>query len=176
MITVLSFLFLGHIYTPPSIEVKYVSSIADKNKITYTPHRKLTWSDFKTVPDNMNTAALTASEISYKIDVMGDHIQVAVFCFFDKTRSVVSMSQKKEHILNHEQRHFDITYLFAQQFIQSIKCNPYMDMKEIETLYDHIIKEWTIFQNQYDVETKNAISKDQQEKWNQKIEQALSRI
>ena len=176
MYTLLFVFYLGLYSENPVVQARYVYHTTSSHKIYYNPSRKLTWNDFKTVPDNKNTAALTASEISYTINVIGDLVDVEVSCFFDKANSVVSKSQKKEHILNHEQRHFDITYLFAKKFIQALKSKEFMKIEEIEVLYDKTIREWTAYENQYDTETKNAVSKEQQERWNQKIEQELSQL
>lgn len=57
------------------------------------------------------------------LKTMGDKgtMNVEVFCFMDPDKSWVRPDKKSDYILNHEQRHFDITFINATRFMQEAK-------------------------------------------------------
>ena len=106
--------------------------------------------------------------------MIGDVIDVEVTCAFNKNNSIVMQGHKNDYILNHEQRHFDISYLFAKKFVNELNSRRNMNTEEIDQLYNKIIAEWNAYQDLYDEETKNSVYKEGQDLWNRKIEHDIS--
>lgn len=162
------------------VEVDYVTADASVTKpmIYYTPGTKLTWNDFKGKPlSGSAAAAITNAGIGFKMMFHSkDNIatlNIAVDCNFSIGDSWVKNGRKTPYILNHEQHHFDIAYLYAMQFVQNLKAAKYT-MKDyskvIERIYNQCQQDLTTMQTDYDTETKNSQLADEQELWNKKID------
>ena len=174
MHTLLFVLYLGLFSGNPVVNAKYVNNTTRSHYIYYDASRKLKWPDFKDYYGKRKEAAITASEISYQFTMIGDVINVEVTCAFNKNNSIVMQGHKNDYILNHEQRHFDISYLFAKKFVNELNSRRNMNIEEIDRVYNKIIAEWNAYQDRYDEETKNSVSKEGQDLWNQKIEHDIS--
>ena len=88
----------------------------------------------------------------------------------------MGVKKKTTYILNHEQHHFDIAYLFAMHFLHDLKTAKYSLKdynKTIENIYYHNQSELMTMQNDYDAETKNSQLTDQQALWDKKIDAAV---
>ena len=84
---------------------------------------------------------------------------------------------KNKTILNHEQRHFDLSYISCIQFIQKVKQAKFNNdniKSLLNSMYDESIEALRIMQQQYDDETNNGTLSNQQEQWNQKIDELLN--
>jgi hypothetical protein len=160
----------------PAFNVKYFNANKKSIHINYELSKKLTWSDYKIYNGNRREAALTATEISYHVTQVGDQMNVTVSCVFDKSKSNVLKRYKNDYILNHEQKHFDISYLFAMKFINELKKQSVLNYEIIDNIYNNIFIEWNAFQNKYDEETKNSVSKEMQSIWDKKIIDQLNSI
>ncbi len=160
------------------IKVNYVLDDAkDKTIISYVPGGRLTWSDFQGIPgDTISTSAITSSGIGYHFNLHQTEdsawFNFTVNCTFSKTKSWGLESKKNEYVLNHEQRHFDISYINALRFIKKLRETS-LDVKtyrtEIKRIYREVSAELSAMQNEYDTQTKNGISQEMQEEWNRKI-------
>ena len=162
------------------VEVNYVTADAPVTKpmIYYTPGTKLTWNDFKGKPvSGSEAAAITNAGIGFKMMFHSKDnvatLNIAVDCNFSIGDSWVKNGRKTPYILNHEQHHFDIAYLYAMQFVQNLKAAKYT-MKDyskvIERIYNQCQQDLTTMQTDYDTETKNSQSAIEQELWNKKID------
>ena len=60
--------------------------------------------------------------------------------------------------------------------INELKKQSSLTYKIIDDIYNNIFIEWNAFQNQYDVETKNSVSKEMQSIWNKKIIDQLNSL
>lgn len=162
------------------VEVNYVTADASVTKpiIYYTPGTKLTWNDFKGKPVSASeAAAITNAGIGFKMmfhskdDVAT--LNISVDCNFSIAGSWVKNGRKNPYILNHEQHHFDIAYLYAMQFVQNLKTAKYT-MKDyskvIERIYNQCQQDLITMQTNYDAETKNSQLAFEQELWNKKID------
>lgn len=176
MIKILMISWFGIIGIKPSVEIRYFNSQKKSSQIDYSPSRKLAWNDFKPGIKKNNTAALTHTEISYSITWKNDTMQVNVSCIFDKMKSVVFEKTKTDYVLNHEQRHFDISYLFAQKFIATLKREPNLTVEKVDALYGRIMEEWNIYQSRYDADTELSVATFQQSLWNQMIDMQLKNL
>ena len=162
------------------VEVNYVTADASVTKpmIYYTPGTKLIWNDFKGKPvSGSEAAAITNAGIGFKMMFHSKDnvatLNIAVDCNFSIGDSWVKNGRKTPYILNHEQHHFDIAYLYAMQFVQNLKAAKYT-MKDyskvIERIYNQCQQDLTTMQTDYDTETKNSQLAIEQELWNKKID------
>lgn len=165
------------------VQVHYVDKVnrTTSDTVYYDSRRKLTWDDFQGMPDpNHFGGAITASGFAYNADIewSNDHIimNMYVYTYFKK-----SDSWKKPHImtayhLEHEQRHFDITYLGTLKFIDKIRKTKFtpQNFKTLPSqIFDECQRENDALQAQYDRETKHSIEKEAQAAWNRKISSLL---
>lgn len=142
--------------------------------IYYNPDKNLVWADFKGIPGPPSpVAAITASGFGYKANMTSSggkgEINVAVYCYFNKNSSWVRPGKTTAYILNHEQHHFDVSYLAAGIFINKIK-NTALTTSNCNVLLQRVYKEccdiMNKMQDDYDGQTMNGQLEDKQQKWN----------
>ncbi len=150
------------------------TSMSASENIYYKSDVKLNWQNFKgTPPPPSSVAAITSSGFGYKgnIETLGklSTINIAVYCYFNKNKSWVRPTKTTNYILNHEQRHFDASYLAASIFMQKLK-NTAITVANFNSVVPQIYKECcailNTLQHTYDSETMNGQIADKQEKWN----------
>lgn len=162
-----------------TVNIRYLSN-HDKQKgdtIYYTPSVKLSWSDFKGMPPtNTAAGAITASGFAYNADIHNDEngmvMDLDVYCYFTKHDSWKKPTTNSAYHLEHEQHHFDITYLGAMDFIKAVKKAKFTTAnynKLLATIFNTAYDKNIAFQHRYDSETQHSINKTQQEAWNEKI-------
>ena len=144
------------------------------NTIYYDPSKNLVWDDFKGVPGPPSpVAAITASGFGYKANMSSSNgkgeINISVYCYFNKKGSWVKPGKTTPYILNHEQHHFDVSYLAAGIFINKLK-NTVITTANCNTVLPKIYKEccdmMNKMQDDYDAQTMNGQLEDKQKKWN----------
>ena len=150
--------------------------------IYYNSSRKLTWPDFKGTPGKPADAlAMTSSGFGYSATMRSYNgktdISVNVYCYFSKQNSWVRQGRESGYALNHEQHHFDVTYIVTDIFMQKLKTaavnsKNYGDV--IEKIYDESCRELEKMQNEYDGQTRNGILRNIQAEWNDKINKQLT--
>jgi hypothetical protein len=150
------------------------SSMNAEDVIYYNANTKLTWADFigPQGPPSI-VAAITSSGFGYKAGMHSTNnigeINVSVYCYFSKPKSWVRKGKTTTYILNHEQHHFDATYICAKKFIEKIR-NANLTTSNMNDvlakLYKDCLAEMSKLQADYDGETKNGQLKEKQEKWN----------
>lgn len=141
--------------------------------IYYNEHPKLTWDDFKKVKQMDDAKAMTSTAISYDYD---SEKGVKVYCVLYSDASYVQTKSMSIYLLNHEQRHFDLTYIYAKKLASKLKLIPNPTENFIKKLYDQTIKEWDIEQDRYDSETDHSISEEKQVGWDFKIDNLLKNL
>ena len=181
----LFFLFTAATVTAQKItvEVKYVfADETDNSLIAYKKNKKLKWPDFQGTPtDTANTSAITSSGMGYKFKLHRTE-ELATFtftvsCSFSKPKSWVEPGNLNDYVLNHEQRHFDISYINTLLFIQKLRDAGFSITNyrnEIQQIYNDVSVALNKMQRDYDTETKNGIDKEKQAEWNKKIDIALA--
>lgn len=151
---------------------------AEDDMIDWKESRRLVWDDYLGAPNpNSDAAALTATYLSIEYEMTQRGVGWKIQCKFSKSRSWVRT--KTDHILGHEQGHFDIAEIFARKLHKKMKeyrfdRNTYQ--KDLETIYQDITNEKESFQNQYDRETDHSRDKEQQAKWMEKIKSSLEEL
>jgi hypothetical protein len=158
--------------------------VQDEPVISWNESHKLSWSDFKDMPDtNVSAVAITASGISFGFSIRQTDHQVLnfsteVYAHFYPEQSWYKPESANAHILGHEQLHFDITELYVRKFryrIGQLKLSNQIKT-ELKTLQKTINLELKQLQNQYDVETNYSRNFEAQAKWETYIAQELKKL
>lgn len=157
---------------------------ASSDTIYYDFDQKLDWKDFQGTPGTQAfVGAITASgfafhsSMDYSNNVL--NIRIGVYTFFTKHDSWKKKDINSDYHLEHEQHHFDITRLGAQQFLEEIqKAN--FTVKNYQQLMNSIfskVYDQNIgLQQQYDRETKNSMDVQKQMEWNRKIADQINTL
>jgi hypothetical protein len=146
--------------------------------IYYDQGRKLSWADFQGIPDAHHFGgAVTSSGFAFDSDIRLTHdvinINIGVYTFFSKKSSWKKKDINSTYHLLHEQHHFDITRLGAEQFVKEIaKANFTRDnyRQVLEAVFDKVYNQSVELQRAYDAETNHSINQQAQLRWNDKIE------
>ena len=171
------------VFAQTTVNVKWLQHVPPVNSDTiyYRQSKKLMWPDFKgMVQAASNATAITSSGFGYVADMRTRNnkteIVIAVYCYFSKQDSWVKQGGESDYALNHEQHHFDITYLVACLFVQKLK-EAQFTRTNYDVLLDKIYKECREqlrkMQDDYDGQTKNGQLKYIQAEWDNKIEKQL---
>ena len=171
--------FFTHQFTANAQIITTISWVEKSNAnpadvIYYNANKKLVWADFKGTPGPPSViAAITSSGFGYSAGMKSTNgkgeINVSVYCYFSKPNSWVRNGKTTAYILNHEQHHFDATYICTKKFIEKIRNTNITttNMNDVlAKLYKECSAEMRKMQADYDGETMNGQFKDKQEKWN----------
>ncbi len=168
-----------------NIEWAQQTSLKASDVIYYNAGNKLEWKNFQCQPptDNSRVAAITMSGFGYSANLKSQgskgQLNIQVYCFFNKNRSWVKPGKTTSYILNHEQHHFDISYIAATIFMDKIQAailtkNDYNSL--LPRIYDECIEIMNKMQDDYDGQTKNGQESAIQDKWNKFINDKISLI
>jgi len=157
---------------------------AQDEELPWNSDKKLTWNDFKSIPDYSHPyAAITYSGMSYgfSADVVSGEVDVnyKVNCFFVANKSWVKRRYRGDkELLKHEQLHFDITELYTRKFRAELSKMTFTNnvKAEIKAVYKKITKEKVLFQEKYDLETDHSKNVAAQKRWQLKINSELQNI
>lgn len=143
---------------------------------------RLSWADFQgPVPMGASAAATTASGISYsyqaqlegkgKVEVVFD-----IQAHFYPSESWYRPDVCDDHILKHEQLHFDIAEIFARKLRQRLEAKQFTKniKAEVKQIYQKTVRDLSKFQNQYDRETDFSRNRENQLLWNELIGRMLN--
>ncbi|MEX1203533.1 MAG: hypothetical protein WEA59_09840 [Ferruginibacter sp.] len=157
------------------------TSYLETEVIYYGQHRHLLWKDFLGKPPAESpAAAITASGFGYKADIKRveneGQLNVAVYCFFNKLKSWVKTDKNTTYILNHEQHHFDISFIAANIFMNKLKTASFTFDNyntTLSTLYTESMHYMNKLQKDYDGQTKNGQLREEQTKWDTNLTERL---
>lgn len=158
--------------------------IADDEVISWQDSSKLTWNEFKATPKkNLSAVALTASGITFEYSVKEKNSQIVSFnakvdAYFYPNKSWVNKKDATDHILAHEQLHFDITELYARKFrmqISQLKISKNLK-SQLRDLHIDINNRLAVAQNLYDKESDNSVNMEYQAKWNTYVKEELAKL
>ena len=152
--------------------------------IYYSPGNELEWSHFRGRPDHAaRAAAITVSGFGYKAEMKNigrnGTLNIGVYCYFSKTKSWVKNGKTTPFILNHEQQHFNISYIAACIFFDRLKnanitVSNYDDV--VPRIYNECCAILNKLQDDYDGQTKNGQLKDVQAKWNDYLSDKIEMV
>jgi len=112
------------------------------NKIAWSSKYKLSWNDFKCLPDTsmINVNAIASCEIrileaKYRNEIPYYKLK----CFFNKNKSWTIVNDND--ILKHEQLHFDISELYTRKIRKSYDSLYVKNIKDI-SIYEKVYTEY----------------------------------
>lgn len=160
------------------------TALPSSEVIYYSPGHNLAWNNFAGRPDqSARASAVTVSGFGYKAEIKNSGnsgtLNIGVYCYFSKTKSWVKEGRTTSFILNHEQQHFNISFIAANMFFDKLK-NTYITVGNYNNVLPRIYNECCAIMNKlqddYDVQTKNGQLKDVQSKWNEFLTGKLGMI
>ena len=148
-----------------------ISFVPKDDIIIWSNDTKLAWDDFKQkAPATTTLGASTDSGIELNTISTDPEIKISIKSIFNKNKSWVKT--KTDHLLKHEQLHFDITELFARKMRKVFKEKKFdsKTMKsEMTTTYKQEVAKLDAFQSKYDKETNHSRVLDKQTQWESDI-------
>ncbi len=155
---------------------------AEGDTVYYSFKRPLNWNDFQSRIASSRYDAEVFPTIGYEehTEVVNSVVRItlAIKVALPKSACWVKDNSRNDYVLNHEQRHFDIAKIAANNFIKKIKAEnlPVSNYDgPINVLYLDSYREMTTMQKQYDDETRHGSDQPAQERWNKKIDRELGR-
>lgn len=156
-------------------------SAADNNTLkTWDPANKLDWSDFRDTAftGSKVRAAITNSGIVFTVKQQDEDILVTCYSQMDRAHSYVDTAKKLPRILQHEQYHFNITEYWSRKLKKDIATGRFtvknFKQKAID-LQQEANTKCKEMQIEYDTETRHSILKEEQKKWEQKVDDLLKK-
>ena len=156
----------------------------DDVTIEWSQSKQLTWSDFKGAVDhNSDAVAVTASGITFSFSIKEADGRYMSFdaiakAHFYPDKSWYDDTQGNDHILAHEQLHFDITELNVRKLrykISELKVSQKVK-KQLRLLHQEANADLAKMQNDYDIQTENSMNVEAQLKWSQLIKSELDKF
>lgn len=182
---VLSFLLFSFNAIAQEKQIQVYASISVENTankwLVYHPQRALDINDFRgNVQKGVEAAALIYSGVSMSYKVYNTKDKVSVFvkvsAYMDPNQSWMRKTGKNKRVLEHEQKHFDLTALAACQLVEKIKNTQFTKSwrKELRQLYaEEIELKLQRLQNRYDQDTVHGTNRNAQKSYNEFIENQL---
>lgn len=158
------------------------SQKVEGDTIYYSPNRPLTWADFQSTlrPSGPYQAAVMPS-IGYTEEAKVEHgiveVNIAVKAYVPKSACWASPTGRDDYALLHEQGHFDIVKIIAEQFKRKMlakKLTPDDYEAAINMQYLDSFRDMNTMQKAYDSETAHGQNRLAQDQWNVRIAQALN--
>ena len=142
--------------------------------------RPISYDDFESKPDEADTAAanISVSILLGYINTESNILRFKVVAVMDKDESWIKKEFRKDHILKHEQGHFDIAQIFARKLAAALKKRFYTprDVRILSDLYDDFLNQMNEVQVRYDDETRGGWDPVAQSKWRRYIQRELSGV
>jgi hypothetical protein len=142
---------------------------AQDNSIKWEENKSLQWVDFSGKEnDTSRFDAECYAEICYSYTFYDlDDFDFEVEARFDKNTSWSRKGKQSDELLKHEQLHFDIAQLFANELKHEFENFNYTKnyQQEIVELFQKKKLEYKLMQQQYDDETNHSLNKQKQKEW-----------
>lgn len=146
--------------------------------IHWNKRHQLSWNDYQGKPGSDATAAAsTATYLGVEYSFKDGKLGYVITCSFSRSRSWGM--HKNDHILAHEQGHFDIAEIFARKLHQRLKAyqfNRTTYQNDLRVIYENTMDQKEEMQNNYDQETNHSIDKERQAEWLKKISNELDKL
>jgi predicted secreted Zn-dependent protease len=142
---------------------------------------KLTWADFEGKMSKSDPYdAVTSSGVSNEFSGKDFKLNFDVSAKFYPKKSKKKKNNQTAELLNHEQRHFDITEIFARKLRQSILNSTFKGLNKIGTTVNKMYSKnnslWQKMQTKYDKETNHSKNETEQKMWDSKIDDLLESL
>ena len=161
-----------------SFVILMLSAADGRHTIQWDENTKLTWANFKdTIITGSHRAAETYS--GFKMDFSQSSQNsgtITVYSEMDPARSWVDSTKKNDYLLSHEQYHFNITEYWTRKLRQDIRATRFTTKNLKETLTElrkETLRQSREMQKEYDAATKHSLVKEEQKKWEKRIDELL---
>lgn len=150
--------------------------------ITWKEGERLTWNDFKGQPDlNSDAAAITASGISFSYSIKQSTTSTTFTTTIEAHFYPEHSWHKKEvndHLLEHEQLHFDITELNVRKLKKRLSKITETDDLDAILLEEQVRanRELAEMQDKYDSDSDYSINENNQKNWKRYVESELASL
>ncbi|WP_233555542.1 DUF922 domain-containing protein [Pontibacter oryzae] len=143
-------------------------------QVVWSESRRLTWEDFKALPDNDNPHhALTAANLAVNAKCKDGKFTYIVNCVFLPEQSWTK-NNSSEKLLAHEQLHFDLTEVHARQLRRDLEALSCGTLKaSLNPTVANAFKNWKAEQDAFDKACRHGLDKQEQLLWAQDITQRL---
>jgi hypothetical protein len=147
----------------------------------WDPNNKLVWSDFKdTLVTNSHRAAATNSGIKSDFTQTDQNsLTVNAFSAMFAVGSWVDSTRKTDHVLLHEQYHFNITEYWCRKLKKDL-ATAHLTTKNFKDKIQSIQKQNMMdsheMQVEYDKETNHSEIFDEQARWEKKVDELLKSV
>jgi len=156
----------------------------DEVTITWNESYKLSWADFQgPAKSGTDAVATTASGITFSYSIKRTSKRIVgyktkIFAHFYPEKSWYKPEHADNHILAHEQFHFNITELHARKFRQRVsKLQVSSSINtQLDQIHQEINLELSRLQEKYDSETNFSRNFEQQALWQQYIQEELAKL
>lgn len=160
----------------------FLQDVQQSDKIKWREDRKLNWGDFQRQPDAQSPFAamsVTGLHIKYSsaLNKKGVVLDFSVESFFEPKESWSKPEKRSQHILTHEQIHFDITELHARKLRKQLQNGQFSRKvkNEVEQIYLRIEGQRKAMQQKFDAETKHSLNVEKQQVWERFIAKELAK-
>ncbi|MEX2350422.1 MAG: DUF922 domain-containing protein [Flavobacteriaceae bacterium] len=144
----------------------------DAVTIPWEENTKLSWKDFKGKPDPSSSfVASTHSSIIFSYSMRSENGKLSLTtetdAYFYPEMSWFIKGEVNDHILNHEQGHFDITELHARKLRKAFSEYKVTEnyKKELTVIFTSLNNERQKMQNLYDKETNHSRNVEKETHW-----------
>ncbi len=156
----------------------------ESDTIYYSSKRLLTWADFQSKhkpPMNANATVMPGFGYEIEQEVINGiiNVNVQLKVYLPKSAAWADSHTRDAYALNHEQRHFDITKIIAEQYKQKILTqNLTPDNYEAFILMQYLdsYRDMDKMQKAYDKETSHSRNQFSQQEWNEHIYKELKKF
>jgi hypothetical protein len=145
--------------------------------VKWDAKNKISWSDF-TIKDTTNRYAaecLTFFKANFYLKNDSVFCQVIAYLNADRSWRKPDLQTDGSYAINHEQKHFDITEIFARKIRKEL-INSTANEQEVQNIYFSNAKACRDFQDLYDKETLHSLQKANQDVWDKKISDLLASL
>lgn len=154
----------------------YAQNIDDT--IHWRENYKIRWEDFIGIPNSDRWSAVIYTLLEYKYYRHSLNYTFLTSAVMYKQKSWVDTNkvQDYEYSLNHEQKHFDLSEIYARKLLTALKNAELTSSNirsESQRICDKISSELDTVQVEYDRQTLHGNNYRIQEEWNEKIKKML---
>jgi len=150
-------------------------------KLLWDENRKLRWEDFRGKPNpsaGFSASTNTGINFGYSYTLAEKEVKVefSVESFFSPEKSWFFPDQVSQHILNHEQAHFDISELHARILRKRLESRKFSQKvkSEIERIYLQVEAQREAMQQKFDSETNHSRNVEKEIMWEKRIAKQLA--
>jgi len=162
-----------------------IFNIVSAQNIFWSEDKKLVWDNFKSKTNNLGGAtvvAYTHCGWEFSATTSSDPkvpVKINIQTVFNENRSWKDPKRINDHVLLHEQKHFDIAEIHARKLRKEVseKIKTTADYNRFfKTIYARISSEYKNYQADYDRVTEHGMNKEKQAEYNVLISEELENL